>query len=90
MERPLCGCGCGCGTEMSNPKRWFIQGHDAKTKPAHLTLEARGMTNGPLADELAKMCQVHGEPTKGWETWRRLGVLAIEQSLRLARRGAAP
>jgi len=60
MERPLCGCGCGCGTEMSNPKRWFIQGHDAKTKPAHLTLEARGMTNGPLADELAKMCQLHG------------------------------
>jgi hypothetical protein len=89
MGRTLCGC--GCGTEMNNPKRLFIQGHDAKTKPAHLTLEARGMTSTMLANELARMCDLlHGEPEKGWETWRRLGVMAIEQSIRLARRGVAP
>ena len=89
MRGPLCGC--GCGTEMSNPKRLFISGHDAKTRPAHLTLEARGMTNTMLADELAKMCEVlYGESDKSCMTWRRLGVLAIEQSVRLARRGVAP
>ena len=88
MGRPLCGC--GCGTEMSNPKRLFIQGHDAKTKPPHLTLEARGMTNTVLVSELTRMCELlHGEPETGWETWRRLGVLAMEQSVRLARRGVA-
>jgi hypothetical protein len=44
-----------------------------------------------LADELAKMCEMlHREPETGWENWRRLGVLAIEQSVRLARRGVAP
>lgn len=89
MARPLCGC--GCGTEMNNPKRLFIQGHDAKTRPAHLTQEARGMSNADLADELAKTCEdLRREPEAGWERWRRLGVLAIEQSIRLARRGLAP
>jgi len=54
---------------MSNPKRLFIQGHDAKTKPAHLTLEPRGMTDRVLASEIVRMCELlHEEPEKGWET----------------------
>ncbi len=87
MGRPL----CGCGTEMSNPKRLFIQGHDAKAKPAHLALEARGMTNTVLANELARMPELlHWEPAKSWEIWRRLGVLAIGRVFSLRGGGVAP
>lgn len=89
MARPLCGC--GCGIELGNPKRLFIPGHDVKTRPAHLTREARALTNRVLADEFANLVEVlRREPETGWERWRRLGVLAIEQSVRLARRGVAP
>jgi hypothetical protein len=86
MGRPRCGC--GCGTVLSNPGRRFVSGHDAKLRPPGLVLEARGLDDAALIREIENLVEVlEREPELGWESWRRLGVLATERSIRLARAG---
>jgi hypothetical protein len=84
-------CGCGCGTVLDNPARRFVSGHDAKLRPAGLVLQARGMDDATLIREVEHLVELLGrEPELGWESWRRLGVLAAERSIRLARSGFPP